>query len=92
MRVDYHLIMRVALGPLMWRDRRTGTWEIARVRTHRDEYAAADILIDDVIAALGRRQYDGMSLAELKAVTDRLAIEAMAARATTIRPAAEETR
>lgn len=89
-RTDYHLIMRACLGPLMWRDHKAGRWEIARVRTHRAEYAAADVLIDNVIAALGP-QYDGKSLAELKAITDQLAIEAMAARAAT-RPAAEETR
>lgn len=75
-RTDYHLIMRACLGPLMWRDHKAGRWEVASVRTHRAEYAVAEVLIDAVIAALGPR-YDGMSLAELKAITDRLAIDAM---------------
>ncbi|MFD7855207.1 hypothetical protein ACFV6B_13100 [Streptomyces microflavus] len=91
MRVDYHLIMRVGLGSLMWRDRRTGRWEIASVRTHRAEYAAATTLIDDVIDALGP-QYDGMSLTDLKAITDRLATEAMAGLAADPTCTSRETR
>ncbi|WP_331723408.1 hypothetical protein [Streptomyces atratus] len=74
-RTDYLLITRACYGPLMWWDRMVGRYQIKPLRTHRAERKAAEALIGAVVKALGSEY--GHTIAEVRAVADRLAIEAM---------------
>ncbi|MEU9947043.1 hypothetical protein [Streptomyces sp. NPDC047939] len=78
MRTDYQLIMRACYGPLMRRNHKTGRYEIKPLRTHRAERSAANLLMDEVVKALGSEY--GHSIAEVRTIADRMAVEAMAVR------------
>ncbi|TXS34753.1 hypothetical protein [Streptomyces sp. OR43] len=80
-RTDYHLIMRACYGPLMRRNHVTGRYEIKPLRTHRSERGAANLLMDEVVKALGSER--GHSISEVRAIADRMAVEAMAVQADT---------
>jgi len=79
--VDFELITRACYGPLISWNRASGRYDIKPLHTHRAERQSAEALIQAVVDALGAEF--GPSIGEVRAVADRLAVDAMARQAGT---------